>query len=597
MSADQSSTGRFGSDMCPTAAEIEAELERILAARCFVNAGRASQLLQYLVRETLDGRGARLKGYSVAVEVFGRKADFDAHADPLVRVEAGRLRRRLIEYYADEGRADPVIIDVPRGGYAVKFRYARRDPGDAAAPASDVNPPATVEIDRGGWLLDRHAYRRMGALAAAVSVVVALLAVSVFFATRRVELPPSSAASGESPPSVLAIAFDASPSGGDADEFAPAILAAIVQRLRDVDGYVVADAGNWFQPLSPPGSNESAARQYFVTGNIRADDSGLEVRLRLIASETGERLWSESFDIEPASATPSAVAENIAARVASVALPYGPIFDAELARLGRVSAQPHVYECFLRYYAYRRAMDPALHGDAISCFQSATESAQSSADAWAGLALLSLDEYRFGYNARAESPALDRVRTALSRALAVDADNYLANLAVARLHYFVQDDEEFRHSAERVLAMRPDAADALALLGLFFVVSGDTAKGLPLVDRAIELTPKPPGIYRFAHVAASLREGRLHEALSAAEKLETPNWPLGQIYLAAIAGLAGRGEIASAARQRLLERDPLLAANVAGAVERLQLDATLRAKLLGGLNAAGFDALASSSAD
>jgi adenylate cyclase len=597
MSADQISTDQFGSDVCPTAAEIEAELQRILAAQCFVNAGRASQLLQYLVRETLDGRGARLKGYSVAVEVFGRKADFDAHADPLVRVEAGRLRRRLIEYYSDEGRADPVVIDVPRGGYAVRFRFAHRGPEQAATRAPDGNPPAAAELDRGGSLPAQRAFRRMGGLAVVVSVAVALLAVSVFFAARRVERLPSAAATGEGPPSVLAIAFDAAPGGGHADEFAPAILAAIVNRLRGVDGYVVADAGNWFLPPSLPGSNASADRQYFVTGNIRAGDGRLEVRLRLVASETGERLWSESFDIELASATPPAVAENIAASVVNVALPYGPIFDAELARLGRVSAQPHVYECLLRYYAYRRAMDPALHGDAISCFQSATESAESSADAWAGVALLSLDEYRFGYNAQAESPALDRVRTALSRALAVDADNYLANLAVARLHYFVQDDEEFRHSAERVLAMRPDAADALALLGLFFVVSGDTAKGLPLVDRAIELAPKPPGIYRFAHVAASLREGRLHEALSAAERLDTPNWPLGQIYLAAIAGLAGREDVARAARQRLLERDPLLASNVGSAVERLQLDATLRAKLLGGLNAAGFDALASSSAE
>jgi adenylate cyclase len=595
MSEDQVSTGQFGSDACPTAPEIEAELQRILSAACFVNAGRASKLLQYLVRETLEGRGARLKGYSVAVEVFGRKADFDAHADPLVRVEAGRLRRRLVEYYAHEGRSDPVVIDVPRGAYAVRFRFAQRDPEDSADPVSNVEPQAAAQID-GPPLRQRHSWR-MGLIAAVSSVVVALLVVGTLVAARRVERAPASEAQAGSPPSVVAIAFDVSPPGEAEDALAPAAMEAIVERLRAVEGYVVADAGNWFLSPSPPGSNASAERQYFITGNMRVDGGRLEIRLRLVASETGARLWSESFSVDLAAASPLTAAESIAASVASVALPYGPIFDAELARLGRVSAEPHVYECMLRYYAYRRAMDPALHGDAISCFRAATESDQSSADAWAGLALLSLDEYRFGYNARAESPALNRVRTALSRALSMDADNYLANLAVARLHYFVQDDEEFRHSAERVLAMRPDAADALALLGLFFVVSGDTAKGLPLVDRAIALTPTPPGIYRFAHVAASLREGRLDEALAVAERLDTPNWPLGQLYLAAIAGLAGREEVARAARRRLLERDPLLAENIGATVGRLQLDATLRAKLLRGLNAAGFDALASSSAN
>jgi adenylate cyclase len=594
MSADEISTGQFGSDACPTDAEIEAELQRILSAGCFVNAGRASQLLQYLVRETLEGRGARLKGYSVAVEVFGRAADFDAHADPLVRVEAGRLRRRLIEYYADEGRADPVVIDVPRGAYAVRFRYGHPSAADSVKPAPDVDPPAAAEIARAA-VLGQGELPRMGLLAAVFSVVVALFVAGMFFVERRDGGAAHSAANGGGPPSVVAIAFDTPSGGGAGEEFAPAILEAIVQRLRGVNEYVVADAGNWFLPPAPAGSAASADRQYFLTGNIRAGDGDLELRLRLVASETGERLWSESFDIDLSTATPLEVAENIAASVAKVALPYGPIFDAELARIGSVSALPQAYECLLRYYAYRRAMDPGLHGEAITCFQAATESQESSADAWAGLALLSLDEYRFGYNAQAESPALDRVRTALSRALSIDADNYLANLAVARLHYFVQNDADFRHSAERVLAMRPNAADALALLGLFFVVSGDTAKGLPLVDRAIELTPTPPGIYRFAHVAARLREGRLDEALSVAERLDTPNWPLGHIYLAAIAGLAGREDIARAARQRLLERDPLLAENVAGAVRRLQLDATLRAKLLSGLNAAGFEASASNS--
>ena len=90
----------------PSASEVRAALERILASRCFQQAGRASDFLRFVVEQTLAGSGHRLKGYTIGVEVFGRPADFDAQSDALVRVEAGRLRRRLVEYYASEGIAD-----------------------------------------------------------------------------------------------------------------------------------------------------------------------------------------------------------------------------------------------------------------------------------------------------------------------------------------------------------------------------------------------------------------------------------------------------------------------------------------------------------
>ena len=107
----------------PSPGEVRAALERVLASRCFEQAGRSSAFLRFVVEQTLAGQGDRLKGYTIAVEVFERPPDFDAQTDPLVRVEAGRLRRRLIEYYADEGRADPVRLDLPRGSYSVVSTY------------------------------------------------------------------------------------------------------------------------------------------------------------------------------------------------------------------------------------------------------------------------------------------------------------------------------------------------------------------------------------------------------------------------------------------------------------------------------------------
>ena len=78
----------------PSASEARAALERILASRCFQQAGRASDFLRFVVDQTLAGGGQRLKGYTIGVEVFGRPVDFDAQSDALVRVEARRGVRR-----------------------------------------------------------------------------------------------------------------------------------------------------------------------------------------------------------------------------------------------------------------------------------------------------------------------------------------------------------------------------------------------------------------------------------------------------------------------------------------------------------------------
>src|SRR4051794_10670903 len=78
-------------------------------------------MLRYVVEEALAGRGERIKAYTVAVEVFGRDEAFDANADPAVRLEAGRLRRALERYYLVAGRADLVLIGIPKGGYVPAF--------------------------------------------------------------------------------------------------------------------------------------------------------------------------------------------------------------------------------------------------------------------------------------------------------------------------------------------------------------------------------------------------------------------------------------------------------------------------------------------
>jgi len=154
------------------------QLERILADTAFDATTRNRAFLRYVVSETLAGRGDRIKAYTVGQEVFQRGADFDPQLDPVVRMEALNLRRSLERYYLTTGKADPVIISIPKGGYVPRFEF--RDPADELreAPAMDRSrPPADAQrqATSGGRDLLRLGKHILGALWVIALLLLALL--------------------------------------------------------------------------------------------------------------------------------------------------------------------------------------------------------------------------------------------------------------------------------------------------------------------------------------------------------------------------------------------------------------------------------------
>ena len=113
------SSSELGSDSAEKAAS---QLNRILASKAFRQADRLKRFLAFIVEETIAGRGERLKEFVVGVEVFGKDDSFDPRNDPIVRVQARRLRSQLARYYREEGQEDDLAIDLPKGGYAPIFR-------------------------------------------------------------------------------------------------------------------------------------------------------------------------------------------------------------------------------------------------------------------------------------------------------------------------------------------------------------------------------------------------------------------------------------------------------------------------------------------
>jgi TolB-like protein/Flp pilus assembly protein TadD len=101
---------------------VRQQLNRILASKTFSQVDRLKRFVSFIVNEGIAGRGGELKEYVIGVHVFDKEPSFDPRTDPIVRVQARRLRARLVRYYREEGQHDEVIIDLPKGGYSPSFR-------------------------------------------------------------------------------------------------------------------------------------------------------------------------------------------------------------------------------------------------------------------------------------------------------------------------------------------------------------------------------------------------------------------------------------------------------------------------------------------
>lgn len=138
-------------------------LKRILAHPLFANSRRYPKLLRYVVERTLDGPTEALKERTLGVQVFGREPDYDTNLDHVVRTTAGEVRKRLQQYYLEEGQHDGVIIELPSGSYIPTFR-------SVPVPVSRESLPAVRKTGRVRWLVVAGVVLALGVAAALLAL-------------------------------------------------------------------------------------------------------------------------------------------------------------------------------------------------------------------------------------------------------------------------------------------------------------------------------------------------------------------------------------------------------------------------------------------
>lgn len=254
-------------------AEVRAELERILASKGFAQAGRLSRLLRFVVDKTLADQADQLKEYAVGVEVFDRDANYDPRLDSIVRVEAGRLRARLDEYYNGAGANSVVRITLPRGGYVVQIETRAAGSGNAAASSSA--PGAAARRSLASWPLTIGLF--------------AVIAAMVVWLGGSTATPAETGA-----PAIAVLAF----SGND-EALAMRMTETVTAELARLNTVSVASftSATQFAGRRVPLKEVAAALNvdYVLESSLERDGDAVLASARIVDTATDRKVWVNDY--------------------------------------------------------------------------------------------------------------------------------------------------------------------------------------------------------------------------------------------------------------------------------------------------------------
>lgn len=365
--------------VAPSAWAVREQLERLERATAFSGSGRLLVLFRFVVEETLSGNADTLKEAVIGNAIYGREPPYDPRIDSTVRVEARRLRRKLAEYYAGEGKADPVNIALPTGGYVPVFsQQFARDPIDLNLTAAP-NPGSALFAQGAGAVVAVMPFRALGA-------------------------------------------------DQTIQSFAEGLTDELMFAMGSAPGIRLISRSITFQyrhkSYTPATLAEELGVNSVLQGTVRRDDDVLRITIE-VCNPKGLVVWSDRFDA--ASRDHLRLQEKIAATLLSRIQ-----LDNSKIRAMKVGPGPIAVEAHAKIYRARRLLDlqtTAGLSEALKLFQEVAAHVPDSARGHTGIADCYCDMFRLGLVPHGE--ALTRAKAAAARALEIDDQSSEAHAAQA----------------------------------------------------------------------------------------------------------------------------------------------------------------------
>lgn len=491
-----------------SSADIRAELQRILTSPQFDASDRNRRFLAYVIEETLSGRAGRIKAYNIATEVFGRDVNFDPQLDPVVRMEARRLRRSLERFYLTDGRNSPVQIEMPKGGYVPELRDTMTVDGTADAARISV----TTEVRDTGC---------------GTSIVVER--------------------------------FDAE---GDQSIFVHFNHGFTDQIVIGLSKYPeLAVFGPRFrssgpQDIEPESQRADLPVDFVLSGSAALFEGALDVKVMLMQARTGRVLWAQSFERKLRPGTVIGLRDEIANTIVrAVAEPFGAIFNSRAdAAASRTTELPTSAYDIIQYYQYRRSYRRDVFQQIRLLLERALTAHPKASETMACLSQVYSDAHRFGF-ASNELPAALQERAAglARRAIELAPDSARAHHAQGLAFWHLQDVSASMKAMQTAVALNPNASEIVGDLGLHWSLLGDWNRAVPLLEEARDRKPAQCSAHHTGLSLYHFMSDRFEEALAHASEVDAPDVAHGFVLQAISQIRLGRKADAAKSVERIIE--------------------------------------------
>lgn len=529
----------------PSAQEIRAALERVAASDVMRGSPQLTAFLRFVVEAVLEGSGDRIKGYVIAVEVLKRGAAFNPQIDPIVRVEATRLRRTLERYYAGVGADDPIVIRLPRGTYVPTF--SRRD--GAVGPGAAHGEAANSE-----------------------------------------GLPGEALRPGNGMPVLLVQSFEVGGTPGPRGISAASLHATLSDAFARFDLVnIVWESAEGVRPAREVVAATAELRvDYRFVGSVDyGDDGSVRLRFRLIDAAAGNVVWTREVDVA-ATDDPAAAQEAIVRELAATLVqPFGVIFAHGRAKsLGAGIGDPR-YRGLLEAAESFRSFDPAQHVRARTGLERLTLLDPSFALGFSYLAALYVREYLYGLDGHAtELPLLERALRAARRGVERDPESARA-YEMLFLTLFARRDLPAAFAAgDKAIERNKYDMRAVGGYGQRLIAIGEIDKGMDMLMRAGDEGGVRPAVDQFFLFLGSYLRGAAAAAAFHAGQLTSDTFQLGLVARALVAVAAGDRDGARVALDRLVGLNPAWRDDPRGQLEKFFPAAFIVDRLAAGLAAA-----------
>jgi TolB-like protein len=398
---------------------IRRELEKVLSSPGFERNDRLSKFLRFVVERQLEGKAEELKESLVGIEVFGRKPGYDPRQDSVVRTEAAKLRARLSQYYAGEGAADPIVIELPKGSYVPTFRQPQAVGRTTARGLSGVE----------SWFGTRP-WRTIALVGLAV-----VLAVSGWWWMRHKAAPIA----------IAVLPLNNLSQDSSSDYFADGLTDELIRNLSIIDGLAVRSRTSSFafkgQPRIVREVGKQLAADYILEGSVLRAGQQLRINVQLIRVRDDFPLWTGKYDRELTDVF--AIQEEISRG----------IVNGLRLRLGRgrrrYETSIDAYDLYLRARALGTQPQPG-QGQGVKLLEEAIAKDPAFAPAYAGLA--ARHATRSGYFLLDHAEEAAKARVTAEKAIQLDPLLAEAHDALGMVHArearWEQSEKSFRHAIE-----------------------------------------------------------------------------------------------------------------------------------------------------